>query len=314
MTPEDLLRAGVDPRAYYPDFDLAAQARSGNIPAETLGSRGATTIKPGTTGVNPGVLERMRSSVESRLQGLGPMGEEFKTKARAASAGLAKRPLGRMSTLGTAGLMATGQAMQGDIMGALSQGLGGLGGGAAASALVNSIKLPGALGVAARIGAPIVGAMAGGNMLEAITGGLGAKAKETTEPLYFPGTNIPITKGAEYENIRNRDLDYTLRSNKALGEQERSLTRQGMQDQLEMKIQLEKAMLPLQEQINRSNLVNAQAKLASEGAIYQALGRQAGQYKLAGIDRTETGATLRTAISQNPYMGATLSAPSISFG
>jgi hypothetical protein len=87
-----------------------------------------------------------------------------------------------------------------------------------------------------------------------------------------------------------------------------------MQDQLEMKIQLEKAMVPLQEQINRSNLVNAQAKLASEGAIYQALGRQAGQYKLAGIDRTETGATLRTAISQNPYMGATLSAPSISFG
>jgi hypothetical protein len=314
MTPEDMLRAGVDPRAYYPDFDLAAQARAGNIPAETLGSRGATTIKPGTTGVNPGVLERMRSSVESRLQGLGPMGEEFKTKARAASAGLEKRPLGRMSTLGTAGLMATGQAMQGDIMGALSQGLGGLGGGAAASALVNSIKLPGALGVVARIGAPIIGAMAGGNMLEAITGGLGAKAKETTEPMYFPGTNIPLTKGAAYENIRNRDLDYTLRSNKALGEQERALTRKGMQDQLEMKIQLEKAMLPIQEQISRSNLVNAQAKIASEGAVYQALGRQAGQFQLAGIDRTETGATLRTAISQNPYLGATLSAPSISFG
>jgi len=307
-----MLRAGVDPRAYYPDFDLAAQARAGNIPAETLGSRGATTIKPGTTGVNPGVLERMRSSVESRLQGLGPMGEEFKTKARAASAGLEKRPLGRMSTLGTAGLMATGQAMQGDIMGALSQGLGGLTGGAAASALVRNMRGP--FGVAARIGAPIIGAMAGGNMLEAITGGLGAKAKETTEPIYFPGTNIPITKGAEYENIRNRDLDYTLRSNKALGEQERALTRQGMQDQLEMKIQLEKALVPLHEQINRSNLVNAQAKLASEGAVYQALGRQAGQFQLAGIDRAQTGETLRTAISQNPYMGATLSAPSISFG
>jgi hypothetical protein len=247
------------------------------------------------------------AGAKERMAGVGP-------QFTAASQALEKRPLGRMSTLGTAGLMATGQAMQGDIMGALSQGIGGLGGGAAASAMVNSIKLPGALGVAARIGAPIIGAMAGGNMLEAITGGLGAKAKETTEPLYFPGTNIPITKGAEYENIRNRDLDYTLRSNKALGEQERSLTRQGMQDQLEMKIQLEKAMLPLQEQINRSNLVNAQAKLASEGAMYQALGRQAGQYKLAGIDRTETGATLRTAISQNPYMGATLSAPSISFG
>ena len=312
MTPEDLLRAGLDPKAYYPDFDLAAQARAGNIPAEALGSRGATTIKPGTTGVNPGVLESMRSSIESRLQGLGQMGAEFKTKAKAAATGLEKRPLGRMSTLGTAGLMATGQAMQGDVMGAISQGLGGLGGGAAASALVS--KIPGPLGVAARIGAPIVGAMAGGNMLEAITGGLGAKAQETSEPIYIPGTNIPINQSGQYENLRNRNLDYQLRANKALGEQERALTRQGMQDQLEMKIQLEKAILPLQEQINRSNLVNAQAKLASEGAMYQALGRQAGQYQLAGIDRTETGATLRTAISQNPYMGATLSAPSISFG
>ena len=314
MTPEDLLRAGLDPKAYYPDFDLAAQARAGNIPAEALGSRGATTIKPGTTGVNPGVLESMRSSIESRLQGLGQMGAEFKTKAKAAATGLEKRPLGRMSTLGTAGLMATGQAMQGDVMGALSQGIGGLGGGAAASALVNNLKLPGMLGVATRIGAPIVGAMAGGNMLEAITGGLGAKAQETSEPIYIPGTNIPINQSGQYENLRNRDLNYQLRANKALGEQERALTRQGMQDQLEMKIQLEKAILPLQEKINRSNLVNAQAKLASEGAMYQALGRQAGQYQLAGIDRTNTGATLRTAISVNPYMGATLSAPSISFG
>jgi hypothetical protein len=245
------------------------------------------------------------AGAKERMAGIGP-------QFTAASQALEKRPLGRMSTLGTAGLMATGQALQGDVMGALSQGLGGLGGGAAASALVS--KIPGPLGVAARIGAPIIGAIAGGNMLEALTGGLGAKAKETTEPIYIPGTTIPINQAGQYENLRNRDLDYTLRSNKALGEQERALTRQGMQDQLEMKIQLEKAMLPLQEQINRSNLVNAQAKLASEGAMYQALGRQAGQYKLAGIDRTETGATLRTAISQNPYMGATLSAPSISFG
>lgn len=263
-------------------------------------------------GVNPGVLERMRSSVEAQRQRLGPMVADLKTNAKAASAGLEKRPLGRMSTLGTAGLMATGQAMQGDVMGALSQGIGGLGGGAAASALVKNMKGP--LGVAARIGAPIIGAMAGGNMLEAITGGLGAKAQETSEPMYIPGTNIPVNQAGQYENLRNRDLAYNLKASKALGEQERALTRQGIQDQLEMKIQLEKAMVPLQEQINRSNLVNAQAKLASEGAMYQALGRQAGQYKLAGIDRTETGATLRTAISQNPYMGATLSAPSISFG
>lgn len=270
------------------------------------------TQAPGVAGVDPGIFEQLRASLGARMENLGPMATEYKQKLKAASSKIEGRPLGKISTLGTAGLMATGQAMQGDVMGALSQGLGGLGGGAVASALVKNMKGP--FGVAARIGAPIVGAVAGGNMLEAITGGIGAKAQETSEPIYIPGTNIPINQSGQYENLRNRDLNYQLRANKALGEQERALTRQGMQDQLEMKIQLEKAMVPLQEQINRSNLVNAQAKLASEGAMYQALGRQAGQYKLAGIDRTETGATLRTAISLNPYMGATLQAPSISFG
>jgi len=265
-----------------------------------------------SAGVNPGVLDRMRSSIESRLQGLGPMGEEFKTKARSVSAGLEKRPLGRMSTLGTAGLMATGQAMQGDIMGALSQGLGGLGGGAAASALVG--KISGPFGVAARIGAPIIGAIAGGNMLEAITGGLGAKAQETSEPIYIPGTNIPINQAGQYENLRNRDLAYNLRASKSTGDLELTQNRQLMDDQIKAEILRNKAMLPLQEQINRSNMINAQSMLASQTAAYQAMGRQAGQYKLAQGSQAETGATLRTAISQNPYMGATLSAPSISFG
>jgi len=68
------------------------------------------------------------------------------------------------------------------------------------------------------------------------------------------------------------------------------------------------------ERIQRNNLVNAQAMLASQTAAYQALGRQAGMFKLAQGAQEQSGATLRTAISQNPYMGATLSAPSISFG
>jgi hypothetical protein len=312
MTPEDLLRAGVDPRAYYSDFDLAAQARAGNIPAETLGSRGATTIKPGTTGVNPLGLGALRQRGKDFLQQGGQMFAGAAPQINAASQALEKRPLGRMSTLGTAGLMATGQAMQGDIMGALSQGLGGLGGGAAASALVG--KIPGPFGVAARIGAPIIGAIAGGNMLEALTGGLGAKAQETSEPIYIPGTNIPINQAGQYENLRNRDLAYNLRASKATGDLELTQNRQLMDDQIKAEILRNKAMLPLQEQINRSNMINAQSMLASQTSAYQAMGRQAGQYKLAQGAQAETGATMRTAISQNPYMGATLSAPSISFG
>lgn len=270
------------------------------------------TQAPGVAGVDPGLLEQLRASLGTRVQNLGPMATEYKEKLKGVSSRLEGRPLGRMSTLGTAGLMATNQAMQGDVVGALSQGLGGLGGGAVASALTRGI--PGPWGVAARIGAPIIGAIAGGNMLEAITGGLGAKAQETSEPIYIPGTNIPINQSGQLENLRNRNLDYQVRANRTLGEQELALTRQGMEDQVKAKILQEKAMLPIMEQINRSNLVNAQAKLASEGGMYQALGRQAGMFKLAQGAQAETGATLRTAISQNPYMGATLSAPSISFG
>lgn len=263
-------------------------------------------------GVNPGVMEGLRSSVQERMKQLGPMVTELKTKAKTASAELEKRPLGRMSTLGTAGLMATGQAMQGDVMGALSQGIGGLGGGAAASAMVRNMRGP--LGVAARIGAPIVGAMAGGNMLEAITGGLGAKAQETTEPIYLPGTNIPINQAGQLENIRNRDLAYQLKAGKSLGDQELAQNRQLMTDMVNIETQMQKAMLPIQEQINRSNLINAQSMLASQTASYQALGRQAGMFGLAKGAQAETGATLRQAISTNPYMNSVMQAPSISFG
>ena len=315
MTPEERLRAGLDPKAYYSNFDLAAQARAGNSPAEALGATGATTIKPGTTGVNPQGLEALRQRGAGLLRQGGQMFSGAAPQINAASQALEKRPLGRMSTLGTAGLMATGQAMQGDVMGAISQGLGGLGGGAAASALVS--KIPGPLGVAARIGAPIVGAIAGGNMLEAITGGLGAKAGESAAS---PGGadvsvgGIPLTEAARSRMQQERDIEMERKRMQTLGGAQLGLDREVLAMNTQDYIARQKAILPLQEQINRSNLVNAQAKLASEGSMYQALGRQAGMFKLAQGAQAEAGATLRTAISQNPYMGATLSAPSISFG
>ena len=263
-------------------------------------------------GIDPSLIRALGPQAVSGLVGAKERMADVGPQLTAASQALEKKPLGRMSTLGAAGVMATGKAMQGDLMGALSQGLGGLGGGAAASALVS--KIPGPLGVAARIGAPIVGAIAGGNMLEAITGGLGAKAQETSEPMYIPGTNIPVNQAGQYENLRNRDLAYNLKASKATGDLELTQNRQLMDDQIKAEILRNKALLPLQEQINRSNMINAQSMLASQTSAYQALGRQAGQFKLAQGAQAEAGATLRTAISQNPYMGATLSAPSISFG
>ena len=315
MTPEEMLRAGLDPKAYYPNFDLAAQARAGNIPAETLGATGATTIKPGTTGVNPLGLGALRQRGRDFLQQGGQMFAGAAPQINAASQALEKRPLGRMSTLGTAGLMATNQAMQGDVVGALSQGLGGLGGGAVASALTRGI--PGPWGVAARIGAPIIGAIAGGNILEAITGGLGAKAGESAASPSGPDISvggIPLTEAARQKMQRERDVQAQVYSMNALGTAQRGLDSQALAMGREDTNLRMKAAMPYIEKMSRDNLVNAQAKLASEGAMYQALGRQAGMFKLAQGAQSETGATLRTAISQNPYMGATLSAPSISFG
>jgi hypothetical protein len=67
------------------------------------------------------------------------------------------------------------------------------------------------------------------------------------------------------------------------------------------------------ERMQRTQLTNAQSMLASQTAAYQQMGRQATMGKLAMGAQQERGATMRTALSQNPYMGAVIQAPSISF-
>ena len=79
-------------------------------------------------------------------------------------------------------------------------------------------------------------------------------------------------------------------------------------------VEQQKAMLPLMERLQRGQLTNAQSMLASQTAAYQQLGRQATMSKLAIGGQQERGATMRTALSQNPYMGSVLQAPNISFG
>jgi hypothetical protein len=225
-------------------------------------------------------------------------------------------PLGRIGTFGTAGLLGYQQLAQGDTLGAAAEAVGSLGGSAIAATLGRGLMAaPGPLGIAARVGIPIVGGLIGGKVAGGFTGAVGAKAQEpTAEPIYIPGTNIPLNQAAQYENLRNRDLAYQLRASKAASDQDLAVNRQYMADARNDEILRNKAMLPMMEQIQRSNLVNAQAMLASQTASYQQLGRTAGMFKLAQGAQAETGATLRTAISNNPYIGATLSAPSISFG
>ena len=333
MTPEELLRAGIDPSAYYPDWNLtgnlASEARAGNVPAEMLGRTRATTIKPGTTGVNPQGLEALKQKTAGYLQQGGQMFGNMQAELekpgnalrnvkgdyRGAGGGKSGALLGGVGTL-----------LSGDPLGAAISTPVGVGAGMAANVAVNAltqgmvaapnpaVKLA---GMGLRFLAP---GLIGGGVQQGVAGLVGGgkkAAEEAAGSVSGPDISIlgiPLTEAARIKQTRERDLAFQQQSMNALGTTQLGLDRQTLQMNREDELLRNKAMMPLMERIQRNNLVNAQAMLASQTASYQALGRQAGMFKLAQGAQAESGATLRTAISQNPYMGATLSAPSISFG
>jgi hypothetical protein len=145
-------------------------------------------------------------------------------------------------------------------------------------------------------------------------GKTGAGGSDVSIPATPVTPEIPISDAARERLQRQRDLEYEAQRTQTLGTAQLGIDRQAMQDQVNSYIQLEKSLQPLAERTMRQQLVNKQALINTQSAAYQTLGRQAGMFKLAGQGMSEAGATLRTAISSNPYAGATLQAPSISFG
>ena len=123
-----------------------------------------------------------------------------------------------------------------------------------------------------------------------------------------------MTPAAAEEQKRKRDLAYEISKQQQLGGLQMRQDQEMIDYVMKKRLEEEKAMLPIAERIQRNQLVNAQSMLASQTSAYQLLGRQATLGKLAMGAQAESGATLRTAISQNPYMGSVLQAPSISFG
>jgi hypothetical protein len=143
------------------------------------------------------------------------------------------------------------------------------------------------------------------------TGAGGADVSIPATPLTG---EIPASDAARERLQRQRDLEYEAQRTQTLGTAQLGVDRQALQDQVNSYIQLQKSLQPLTERTMRQQLVNQQALINTQSAAYQTLGRQAGMFRLAGQGMTEAGATMRTAISANPYAGATLQAPSISFG
>jgi hypothetical protein len=240
------------------------------------------------------------------------------TSAVQAAKGIAARP-GMYGTLGTAAAYAGSQALQGDPMGALAGGLGSLAGGAGGMGIASiaSGLLPKPLGAALRFGLPIVGGLIGGGVAEQAAGAFGAKATEAGQrPGAGPDVEVggvPLTETAATRKQREFARQQQLQDIQQLGGAEMALNKEILGYMMTQEVEQQKAMLPLIERMQRTQLTNAQSMLASQTAAYQQMGRQATMGKLAMGAQQERGATMRTALSQNPYMGSVLQAPNISF-
>ena len=287
-----------------------------------------TAAGTGTPGVNPDGLESLLEQLKGYYQKGGQMlsgakEEALKPGGMFKNAGGEYR--GAMGGKSSAALGGIGTLLSGDPLGALVSTPVGIGAGAIANRAITAATQPlmalGPFGKAAGMGLRFAApALVGSGVQQAVAGMVGAGKAKAGEAAASPSGpdisvgGIPLTEAARQKMQRERDVQAQVYSMNALGNASRGLESQALAMGREDTNLRMKAAMPYIEKMNRDNLVNAQAKLASEGAMYQALGRQAGLFKLAQGAQAETGATLRTAISQNPYMGATLSAPSISFG
>jgi hypothetical protein len=226
--------------------------------------------------------------------------------------------LGRRPGMVTAGALGVGNLLQGDVLGAATSTVGGLAGGRAGSALAGMITIPGPVGKIAKFGLPIAGALMGGRGLEQAVQGLAGKSAEAAQQ---PGAGadveflgVPLTATASERRQREFDRAEGVKDIQARSPAEIAAMREAIQMSNELEIQQQKALLPLTERMMRTQLVNQQAINATNAALYQQMGRTATMGRLATGAQEQAGATTRTLLSQNPYAGAVLQAPQISFG
>lgn len=320
VIPELPLRFQGDlPSAFTATQQPFSSASMSNVPGAT----------PGTTPQQAFNLKRLGERTKRLIeQGQTAAGNMFASAERPGGmlvnkAGEARRASGGASA---AALGAVGTLLSGDPLGAAVSAPVGMAAGGLANMATNALTtgLVNSPNLAAKIAGAglrfLVPGLIGGGVQQAVAGAVGgAKANAETQSQGAGGPavsvfGVPLTPAAAEENKRQRDLNYALREQQQLGGLQLQQDQAMLDYMMKKRIEEEKAMLPIAEQYQRSNLVNAQAMLASQTSAYQTLGRQATMGKLAQGAQAESGATLRTAISQNPYMGSVIQAPSISFG
>jgi len=318
LTPQQLMQAGMDPRAYYGDqYAARAAAMAGEAPAETLRSTVATPMGPKAP--QPGVGQQVKEGIKSAVG----KGQEFLNTFMQGAATVAslspeerkktdeKKRAARLGRIGMAAGMispvmeAIGEAQAGrptGALGAIGGGAAGIGLGAAAARFI-----PGPVGKIAGAVLPAIGGLLGSPMgAQAAEAG---KRKLTGEP----------TKGKEDElanqlaargQILNQDLSALDRTYGVHLNYMRDLARdQANQDYLNFQ-----RMVPELEKMKNNELIRQQSLNAHMAQQQAMLGTLATAGALAQGAQAETGANIRTALTSAPYAGSVLQAPQIRFG
>jgi hypothetical protein len=240
--------------------------------------------------------------------------------------GLGQLPQAQTRLAGGLGIGATALGLAPGFMGSLqSQGLGaatastgaGLGVAAVTAPISKALMFaPHPLAKAAGFG---LQALAPALAQQGVAGLMGKAEAAAQRPgagpdITIPGTNIPLTETAAIRQQREFDRAQQLQDIQQIRGAELALNKELIGYMMTQEVQQAKAMAPIMERAQRAQLTNAQAMLNSQTAAYQQLGRSAMMGRLATVGQQERGATMRQALATNPYIGATLQAPQISFG
>ena len=353
MTPEELARAGMDPSAYYGDYDaIRKKVLAGELPAEMLSGRGATTIRPGTTGgrnFNPAdMYEQFMNSIGGFTKNIDEPGgllRNTKGDYRRAGGGKSGAAFGALET-----------TLQDPVAGVISAPIG-IGAGQLANIVTTNLTkgmLQGPLplkaaGMALRYLAPatvgyqaqqatargvqqltgsapqaVAGAVAsgggGGGGLFGIGGGL--ENASFTLPVIGKinfGERAKSEAAAAYQRKeRQRDFEASLAEQtrlRALNQtSDLAYQRESAQIATQAQINQSKAMFPMLLNMQREEANIQKTLLNLQAANMQSLARMAGGVQLMDRGIAEQGALSRTLAANSPYNSMVLPMPQIQFG
>ena len=349
MTPEELARAGMDPSAYYGDYDaIRKKVLAGELPAEMLSGRGATTIRPGTTNTrnfNPAdMYERFMNSIGGFTKNIDEPGGLLRNTEgnyRRAGGGRSSAVFGALET-----------TLKDPVAGVISAPFG-IGAGQLANIVTTNLTkgmLQGPLplkatAMALRYLAPATvgyqAQQATARGVQQLTGSAPqavAGAVSSGGGLFGMGSgmqdlsiNVPILGKVNIgERAKRRSEDeYQLeRQGRAQAlEDERvkkrsefnkinelDFLRQSAEITNKAKTDQAKAMFPLLLDMQRREGAMQQTFLNLQAANMQSLARMAGGVQLMDRGIAEQGALSRTLAANSPYNSMVLPMPQIQFG